>query len=120
MVLKVVAEPVPIEVDDTGTARVGGTRLTLDTVVARYDLGDSPEQLAKSFPPLSVADAYAVITYVLRHRPEVDEYLRRREEQAERVRAMIGAHQGPQTGLKERLLARREQMRREQVGRAGG
>jgi uncharacterized protein (DUF433 family) len=108
VVLNVAAEPVPIEVDETGTARVGGTRLTLDTVVDAYDTGATPEQLTESFPPLSLADAYAVITYVLRHRQEVDAYMQRREEQAQRVRAMIEAHQGPQTGLRERLLARRE------------
>jgi hypothetical protein len=53
-----------------------------------------------------------VLAYVHRHRPEVDEYLRVREEEAQRIRAKIETHQGPQTGLKERLLARREQARR--------
>jgi len=32
-VLSVAAEPVPIEVEETGTARLGGTRLTLDVVI---------------------------------------------------------------------------------------
>ena len=108
--LNVAAEPVPIEVDETGTARVGGTRLTLDTVVAKYDAGDTPQDLTEAFPGLSLADAHAVISYVLRHRSEVDAYLRQRAEQAARVRATIEAHQGPRVGLRERLLARREQM----------
>ena len=42
----------------------------------------------------------------------VDEYLRQREEQAQRMRAVIGAHQGSQAGPWERSLARRERGRR--------
>ena len=110
--LTVGAEPVPISVDETGTARVGGTRLTLDTVVEAYDAGATPEQIAESFPPLSLGDVYAVLSYVVRHRPEVDAYIRAGEEQAQHIRAMIESHQGPQAGLRERLLARREQARR--------
>lgn len=110
--LTVAAEPIPISVDETGTARVGGTRLTLDTVVEAYEAGNTPHDLTEAFPGLSLADAYAVITYVLRHRPEVDAYMRQREAEAERIRAVIEAHQGPQTGLRERLVAQREQARR--------
>jgi uncharacterized protein (DUF433 family) len=65
VVLNVAAEPVPIAIDETGTARVGGTRLTLDTVIDMYDAGASPERIAEGFPPLSVADAYVVIAYML-------------------------------------------------------
>lgn len=112
MVLTVAAEPVPIEVDETGTARVGGTRLTLDTVVRMYDAGASPERIAEGFPPLSLADAYAVITYVLRHRAEVDAYMRPRAEEAQRIRALIEANQEPQSQLRERLMGRWEERRR--------
>src|SRR5919204_6983223 len=104
--LRVAAEPVPISVDETGTARVGGTRLTLDTVVARYDAGATPEQIAESFPPLSLADVYAVLSYVLRHRPAVDAYIQAGAEQAERTRTLIEAQQGPQTGPRGGPLAR--------------
>lgn len=110
--LTIAAEPVPITIDENGTARVGGTRLTLDTVVARFDQGDTPEQIAESFPLLSVADAYAVITYVLRHRAEVDAYLQKREEQADRIQATIEANQEPREAFRARRLARWEKMRR--------
>lgn len=112
MVLSVAAEPVPIEIDETGTARVGGTRLTLDVVVEMYDAGASPERIAEGFPPLSLADAYAVITYVLRHRAEVDAYLHPRRERTRRTRALIEANQEPREKLRERLMARWEQRRR--------
>ncbi len=111
MVLNVAVEPVPIEIDATGTARVGGTRLTLDTVIEMYDAGASPERIAEGFPPLSVADAYVVLAYVLRHRPEVDAYRRRREEQAAQVRAKIEAQEGSRGGLRERLISRRNEQK---------
>jgi hypothetical protein len=37
MTLTVAAEPAPIRVEPDGTARIGGTRVTLDTIVAVYD-----------------------------------------------------------------------------------
>jgi uncharacterized protein (DUF433 family) len=109
MTLTVVAETAPIRIDEDGTARVCGTRLTLDTVVESYDMGATAEEIAADFPPIALADVYAVLSYVLRHRREVDAYMREREEQARRIRALIEAHQGPQTGIRERLEARRRQ-----------
>lgn len=107
-------EPVPIEMDDTGTARVAGTRLTLDTVVACYDRGESPQDIVNGFPPLGLGDLYAVLTYVERHRPAVDAYLKAGEEQAQRVRAMIEADQGTHEELRRRLKERWAQ--RQQAG----
>jgi hypothetical protein len=40
---------------------------------------------------LDLADVYAVIAYYLRHRDEVRAYLKRREEEAEALRAKIEA-----------------------------
>ncbi len=34
MPLVIAAEPIPVEIDADGVARVGGTRVTLDTIVA--------------------------------------------------------------------------------------
>ena len=117
MTLSIEALPVPLHVDETGTVRVGGYRLTLDTVIHRFNGGDSPEVIAHCFPPVELADVYTVIGYYLRHRPAIDEYLRRREEEAVELRRTIEA-EFPNDGLRERLLARREAMRRQQE--AGG
>ena len=38
----IAAEPVPLSMDDTGTVRVKGTRLTLDTILGAYERGDLP------------------------------------------------------------------------------
>jgi uncharacterized protein (DUF433 family) len=98
-------EPIPLSTDADGVIRVAGTRVTLDTVIDTFMTGASPEEIAQDFPVLQLDDIYAAITYYLRHRAEVDGYLRQRRTRAEAVRREIEAH-SPQTGLRDLLLAR--------------
>ena len=104
--LLVDAVPVPLRIEETGTVRVGNTRVTLDTIIYACKGGDSPEQIAEGFDTVPLADIYAVINYYLRHRDEVDAYLERRKREADEIRAKWEALH-PQDGLRERLLARR-------------
>lgn len=99
------AEPIPLHTDTDGVIRVGGTRVTLDTVLAAYRQGSTPEQIAEDYSSLDTADVYAVITYYLRHRDEVEAYLARRRKEADRVRREI-EERHPSTGLRERLERR--------------
>jgi uncharacterized protein (DUF433 family) len=99
------AEPVPLTTDAEGVIRVGRTRVTLDTVVAAYRKGDTPEQIAQDYSSLQAADIYAVIAYYLRHQDEVAAYLARREQQADAVRRKFQAL-FPAEGLRERLQNR--------------
>ena len=57
------------------------------------------------YDALDVGDVYAVIAYDLAHRAEVDEYLRRCDEEAGAIRHQIEAAQQPGPS-KEELLAR--------------
>jgi len=98
-------EPIPLSTDADGVIRVAGTRVTLDTLVDTFMTGASPEEIAQDFPVLQLDDIYAVVTYYLRHRAEVDAYLRERRARADAIRREIEAH-SPQTGLRARLLAR--------------
>jgi uncharacterized protein (DUF433 family) len=98
-------EPIPLATDSGGVIRVGGTRVTLDTVIDTFMTGASPEEIAQDFPVLHLDDVYAVITYYLRHRAEVDAYVRTRRFRAAAIRSEIEVH-SPQTGLRDRLLAR--------------
>ena len=97
-------EPIPLSTDANGVIRVAGTRVTLDTVIDTFMTGASPEEIAQDFPVLRLDDVYAVITYYLRHRAEVDSYLVERRSRAAAIRREIEAH-SPQTGLRDRLLA---------------
>ncbi|CAN5276329.1 hypothetical protein BH23GEM4_BH23GEM4_05450 [soil metagenome] len=98
-------QPVVLHTDTDGAVRVGGTRVTLDTVVAAFREGATAEEIAYRYPALELADVYEVISYVLRRREEVEAYLRRRREAAERVRTENEARFDPQ-GVRDRLLAR--------------
>lgn len=88
---------IPLRTDDTGTIRVSGTRLTLDVLLGAYFQGRTPEQIHESFDVVSVEDVYAVIAYYLRHKDEIDTYLRVREKEAEELRREIEASYPPET-----------------------
>ena len=106
MTLPIKTDPVPLSADDDGRVRVGGTRVTLDTVIGAFNQGESPEEIVDGFDALELADVYTVIGYYLRHRPEVDAYSKRRDDEAEVLRREIEAQPGYQE-FRERLLARR-------------
>jgi uncharacterized protein (DUF433 family) len=96
----------PLACEADGTVRVGGTRVTLDTLIGFYLQGESPEQLAENFSTLELADIHAVIAFYLRNRQQVDDYLAQRQVEAEELRRKIEADLNS-SSLRERLLARR-------------
>ena len=98
----------PLRVDDGGTVRIGNSRISLDLVVEQYENGMSPEDMVRAYDTLVLADAHAVIAYYLRHRDEVRTYLKRRQEEAEALRAKIEAER-PRVA-REELVARRGAM----------
>jgi uncharacterized protein (DUF433 family) len=107
MSFSVQADPLPLRLDSGGTYRVGKTRVRLDTVIFAYNQGSSAEQIAREFPTLDVADVHSVIGYYLRHRSEVDAYLREREREAEELRRQLEAKGRVMTPAKRAELRRR-------------
>jgi uncharacterized protein (DUF433 family) len=79
-------EQIPLRLDPHGVARVGTSRVTLETLVNVYHQGATAEAIAERFPTLTLADIYAVLGYYLRHRTEVDDYLRQQDREAEAAR----------------------------------
>ena len=100
--------PAPITKDKDGVLRVAGTRVTLDSIVAAFDLGSTPEEIVQRYPSVDLASAFALIAYVLRHRESVDLYLTERSKTASDVRTEVAAR-FPPDGLRARLLARRSE-----------
>jgi uncharacterized protein (DUF433 family) len=96
---------VPLREEPPGVLRVGESRVLLELVIHAHQQGESPEGIVEMYPGLALADVFAVLAYYLAHRAEVDEYLRRCDEQAEAVRRKIEASQRPGP-TKEELLAR--------------
>jgi uncharacterized protein (DUF433 family) len=97
---------VPIVKDEDGVLRVAGTRVSLDSIVAAFVLGATPEEIIQRYPSVDLASIYAVIAYVLRHRESVDVYLAERARAAAETQGAVEAH-FPPDGLRARLLARR-------------
>ena len=103
---------VPLRTDDGGVIRVGQTRVTLQTVVADFHRGASPEEIVHHYPVLTLSDVYLVIGYYLQNRPEVDDYVRQQRQLAEQARSVAEAMH-PNDELRARLLARLEEQRKQ-------
>ena len=104
MALVISAEPVPLMINSDGVVWVGGTRITLDTVVAVFKQGATAEEIVCRYPSLKLGDVYASIAFYLNHQQEVEDYLQQREQQAQAIRHMNQARFDPQR-LRGRLLA---------------
>jgi uncharacterized protein (DUF433 family) len=97
----------PLRLDADGILRVGGTRVTLDTVIGAFEEGATAEEIVMQYDALSLRDVYGAIAYYLENPEEVAAYLRQQQEEAAEVRRQFEAR-SPQAGIRERLLARRQ------------
>lgn len=102
-----------IAADAGGVLRVGGTRVSLDSVAAAFDAGATAEEVAQRYPSLDLATVYEVFAYLLRNRAGVEAYLRSRSTEVARTQDRLEAR-FPADGLRARLLARRGDERRDQ------
>ena len=106
-------DPLPLRADESGTIRIGGKRVTLESVIADFERGATPEQIVEDFDVLKLADVYYVIGYYLRHRDEVDRYIQHQRDENARLRAEWEAKHPPKV-TKADLLARLEERRRQE------
>jgi uncharacterized protein (DUF433 family) len=84
------AEAVPLEWQEDGRVlRVRGTRVPLETIVRAYRAGLTAEQIADEFDTLLLADVYSVLGYMLRHRADVERYMKWVEDQTTAMRAEV-------------------------------
>jgi uncharacterized protein (DUF433 family) len=104
LVLK--TDPIPLVTDASGVVRIGKTRVTLDTVVMAFLEGATAEEIVEQYPSLQLSDVYSVIGYYLRHKTEIELYLRERQQRAAEVRQEAERRFNP-VGIRDRLLARR-------------
>ena len=110
---------IPLTIDTQGVMRVGQTRVTLDSVVVAFQEGATAEEIVHQYPTLDLADVYAVLSYYLRNRGKVETYLQQRQARAEQIRQHLqGRHQ--LSGIRERLLARRQHQAGKEDATPGG
>ena len=63
----IMPEAPPLRVDDQKVIRIGRTRVTLDALVAAFQRGDTPEEIARNYDALSLGEVYQAIGYYLTH-----------------------------------------------------
>ncbi len=98
--------PPPLSTGTDGIVRVSGSRVSLETLVTAFDSGATAEEIVQQYPSLELASVYAVISYALDHRPEVEAYVAQRRSQARGIQEQV-ERRLPPVGIRERLLARR-------------
>ena len=103
----------PLRWDEVGGIRVGSSRVTLDSLLATYHNGSTPEEIAIQFSVLSLEDIYSAIAYYLNHRQEIDNYLEQRNQKAQELRQKL-TQKHNLVDLRQRLLTRQSQKESEQ------
>ncbi|MDX6289788.1 MAG: hypothetical protein QOH42_1587 [Blastocatellia bacterium] len=68
-----------------GTYRIGGTRVSLDSVIYAYRRGASPESIQRSFPSLTLEQVHGALAFYLSNQREVDDYLVQGEKEFEEL-----------------------------------
>ena len=97
--------PVPLRLDESGTIRVGSTRVTVDLVIEEFLEGATPEEIAMNYP-ITVSEAYGAITWYLMRREEADAYLGERVAKAAELREWFEARDA--RGIRARIQAAKQ------------
>ncbi|MCX5965381.1 MAG: DUF433 domain-containing protein [Cyanobacteria bacterium] len=95
----------PFRWDEAGGIRIGLSRVTLDSILASYHNGSTPEEIAIQFSVLRLEDIYSSIAYYLNHQQEIDSYLKKRSQKAYELRQQL-TQKHNLVDLRQRLLAR--------------
>jgi len=66
-----------VRLDEHGVYRVGAGNVMLDSVVAAWEQGHSPETIRSQYPSLTLEEVYGSITWCLSHPAEVVDYMNR-------------------------------------------
>ncbi|MEG3834910.1 MULTISPECIES: DUF433 domain-containing protein [unclassified Microcoleus] len=95
----------PFRWDEAGGIRIGSSRVTLDSILASYHNGSTPEEIAIQYSVVRLEDIYSTIAYYLNHRQEIDSYLEQRSQQSQQLRQEL-SRQHNLVDLRQRLLTR--------------
>jgi len=98
----------PFHWDEAGGIRIGSSRVTLDSLLASYHNGSTPEEIAIQYSVLHLEDIYSAIAYYLNHRKEIDNYLEQRSQQTQKLRQQL-TQKHDLANLRQRLIARQSQ-----------
>lgn len=74
--------PYVVKVDGLheGEPLIMGTGIKVRTIIERLNLGETPEEIVKDFPILTLAQVYDAISYYYDHKEEIDQLIAENEE----------------------------------------
>ncbi len=112
MSINIHPDPVPLRSDETGEILVGDSRVLLATLLHYHRQGMTPETLAENFPSVSLADILSSLGYYYRHKAELDNWMRERDQELAELRQQMEETQQPRLA---KLQAKVESYRAQRV-----
>lgn len=104
-------ETVPLVQLENGAVRVRNSRVTLETIVHRMQMGNTAEEIHDGFPTVSVTQIKEVLEWYFNNKAQADEYLQQVEDEGERLR--LWAESQPRyKEWREKLLRRKAELSR--------
>jgi uncharacterized protein (DUF433 family) len=80
-----------IALDDQGIARITGTRMkVIHLVMDKMANNSTPEDMARAFAPLSLAQIHAALSYYYDHQAQLDAQIERTLQDTDAMRAESG------------------------------
>jgi len=98
---------VPLVQLETGGVRVRNSRVSLETIVIRMQVGDTVEDIHRGFPTVSVSQIKEIVAWYFDNKADVDEYIRQGQEEVERILQRIESQPGYKKVTREELLRRK-------------
>jgi len=105
-------ETVPLVQWDNGSIRVRNSRVTLETIVIRTQMGDTVERIHSGFPTVSVSQITAILAWYHDNKADADEYVQQVQAEGKRLRQLIESQPGYKKITREELLRRKAQLTR--------
>lgn len=102
---------VPLVQLETGGIRVRNSRVTLETIVHRMQMGDTAEEINESFPTVPVTIIKEILAWYFENKTEADEYLQQVEEEGEKIRQWAESQPGYKE-WREKLLRHKAELSR--------
>lgn len=78
-----------------GALYVAGSRISIESLIAAFRDGESPESIQEAYEVLSLEQVYGAITWCLAHPAEVDEYMRHQDQLWQKAREQSERDSGP-------------------------
>ena len=105
---------VPLVQLENGAVRVRNSRVTLETIVHRMQMGETAEEIHDGFPTVSVTQIKEILAWYFDNKADADQYLQEVEEEGERLRRLIESQPGYKE-RREKLLRYKEEFLRRQA-----